>query len=571
MPKENEVTTVDDLIEEFADLDEREACQVLDELGRELPAIPESVYVKSNLVPGCQSRVWLLCSLSDQAPQVLEIQADSDAIVVKGLVHVLLEMYVGRTPTEALAIDYVDVFESLGLGRLITPQRKNGLHAMVRAIRAFAAEQLGEPESPDADAPARPLPAAPVQSPRSIDDIASEFPILCRPLPDGQRPVFLDSGASSQKPQQVIEKEREVEEQYYANAFRGRYYFGQRIDDEIEGSRAAVARLIGATRAEEIVFTAGTTMSLNMVAFGWREHLRAGDEIVITEMEHHANFVPWQVLAQQTNTTLRIIPVTDHGTLDPQAVEEMIGEKTALVAVCSMSNVLGTINPIRAICERAHRFGAIVVVDAAQSVPHSVTDVIADDVDFLTFSGHKVYGPSGVGVLYGRHEALQKLNPYVYGGHMISHVGRDVSTWAQPPAKFEAGTMPIVQIIGLGAAIDFVQSIGFPAIESHESKLLQETQRRLLEVDGLQIFGPDVGHKGAIVSFAIDGVATEDLAIRLDQRGVFTRHGHHCAMVLHERLGVAATTRASFGLYNTKADVDALVNAVKEGVDEIRR
>ncbi|MCG8648620.1 MAG: cysteine desulfurase [Pirellulales bacterium] len=402
--------------------------------------------------------------------------------------------------------------------------------------------------------------------------MAAEFPVLQHPLPDGGRPVFLDSGASAQKPALVIDKEREVEEQYYANAFRGRYYFGQRIDDAIETTRHAVARLIGARQSDEIVFTAGTTMSLNMVAFGWgRKFLRPGDEVVITEMEHHANFVPWQVVAQQSGATLRILPITDSGELDLAAAESMINEKTAIVAICSMSNVLGTINPVQAICRRAHQYGAVVVVDAAQSIAHGVTDVIADEIDFLTFSGHKMYGPSGVGVLYGRRELLHKMDPIFYGGHMIQSVGREVSTWADPPSRFEAGTMPIVQIIGLAAAIEFMESLGFDAIEKLEQELTALAHHRLAAIEGLKIHGPSLDKKGAIVSFSIDGIATEDLAIRLDQRGVFTRHGHHCAMVLHQRLNVPATTRASFGLYNTPADVEALAAAIEFGIDDIRR
>ncbi len=313
-------------------------------------------------------------------------------------------------------------------------------------------------------------------------------------------------------------------------------------------------------------------MSLNMVAFGWgRKFLRPGDEVVITEMEHHANFVPWQVVARETGAKLRIIPVTDDGLLDGASIESMINERTALLAVCSMSNVLGTVNPISDLCDRAHRFGAVVVVDAAQSVAHSLTDVAANKIDFLTFSAHKLYGPSGVGVLYGRQEFLRAMDPILFGGHMIERVGREQSSWAQPPAKFEAGTMPIVQIIGLGAAIDFVNSVGFAAIEELDARLVAAAQRRLSAIDGLRIFGPTVEKKGAIVSFAIDGVSSEDLAVRLDQRGVCTRHGHHCAMVLHERLGVAATTRASFGIYNTLHDVDALAEAVEWGVRDIRR
>ncbi len=567
------MTAVDELIEEFADLDEHEACQVLDELGRDLPKIPDSVYVDANLISGCQSRVWMVCSLSQQSPARLEILADSDAIIVKGLVSVLLQMYVGRTPAEAVEVDHVRIFDSLGLGRMITPQRKNGLHSMVRAIRSFASQQAGVDgvetlANPHPREPNRVIPDVS----RSIANVAADFPILQRTLPNGNLPVFLDSGASSQKPKRVIEKEREVEEQYYANAFRGRYYFGQRIDDEIEAARAIVAGFVGAASSDEIVFTSGTTMSLNMVAQGWgRKFLKPGDEVVITEMEHHANFVPWQEITRETGAKLRIIPVTTDGQLDTEAADSMIHEATALIAVCSMSNVLGTVNPIAEICQAAHRVGAVVVVDAAQSVAHGVTDVVLDDVDFLVFSAHKMYGPSGVGVLYGRGELLAKMDPCFFGGHMIERVGRDRSSWAMPPAKFEAGTMPIVQIIGLGEAVDFVHSVGFAAIEERDRELVAAAHRDLSAIPGLRIHGPALDHKGAIVSFSIDGVATEDLAIRLDQRGVFTRHGHHCAMVLHERLGVAATTRASFGIYNTLEDVAALVDAVKFGVNDIRR
>ena len=562
------MTVVDDLIEEFADLDEREANQLLDELGRGLPKIPESVYSKENLIPGCQSRVWMVKSLSDEQPATLKIHADSDAIIVKGLVYLLSEIYQGLTPEEVLAVDYVQIFEDLNLSRLITPQRKNGLFSMVKSIRDFAAASIGTK--------VQPIPiAAPtsihVAATRSIDSIASEFPILCTPLPDGNRPVFLDSGASAQKPQSVIDKEREVQESYYANAFRGRYYFGQRIDEEIEKTRALVASFIGARRVDEIVFTSGTTMSLNMVASAWgRKFLSADDEIVITEMEHHANFVPWQAIANERGAKVRIIPVTPDGRLDLDEAAKLIGPKTQLVALCTMSNVLGTVNPVSEICELAHRHNAVVCVDAAQSVPHLPINVSQLEVDFLTFSGHKLYGPSGVGVLYGRLDLLQSMDPFLYGGHMIQSVGRTDSSWSEPPAKFEAGTMPIVQIISLGAAVEFVLSVGLDAIAAHEHALLVAAHDELSTIEGLTIYGPSVDMKGAIVSFSIEGVSTEDLSHRLDAKGIFTRHGHHCAMVLHDTLGVPATTRASFGMYNTLDEVDYLAKCVKEAVAELK-
>ena len=312
-------------------------------------------------------------------------------------------------------------------------------------------------------------------------------------------------------------------------------------------------------------------MSINLVASAYGDKfVQPGDEIVITEMEHHANFVPWQALAKRSGATLRIISVTDDGLLDQDGLAEAINEKTAIVAVCTMSNVLGTINPIDKIVQQAHAVGAVVLVDAAQSVPHQSIDVAESEIDFLTFSGHKLYGPSGVGVLFGRYDLLMQMEPFMYGGHMISEVGRDESTWALPPAKFEAGTMPIVQIIALGEAIQFVNAVGLSEIQAHEHKLLELAHQLLSKIDGLTIHGPALEQKGAIVSFSIQGVSTEDLAIRLNDAGIFTRHGHHCAMVLHERLGVPATTRASIGLYNTTDDIRQLAKTVADAAKELR-
>lgn len=557
------MTIVEDLIDDFTGLDEREACQELDELGREIPDIPDSVKVDKNLVPGCQSRVWVECHHNDD--QTVHILADSDAFVVKGLIYVVLAMYQDRSAREILDVDYVKIFDRMGVGKLILPQRKNGLYSLVKTIRHFCAESLGE-VAPESQAVAA-VPTFPEPT-RSIDNIAKEFPILQRPLPSGNLPVFLDSGASAQKPQVVLDKINEVQSEYYANAFRGKYYFGQRVDDEIEGTRAKVASLLSAARSDEIVFTSGTTMSINMVAQAWgRKFLNPGDEVVITEMEHHANFVPWQAIAKERGAELKIIPVGEDCLLE--AIENSISDKTAIVSVCSMSNVLGTTNPIEQIVQLAHANGALVFVDAAQSMPHARIDIVATDVDFLCFSGHKLYGPSGVGVLYGKRSLLQSMDPFMYGGHMIQTVGRSESTWSEPPAKFEAGTPPIVEIIGLGTAIDFVASVGYEAIHQLEQQLLRAAHERLAKIPGLTIYGPNVEHKGAIVSFTIDGISTEDLAMRLDEKDVFTRHGHHCAMVLHEKLGVPATTRASFGIYNTLDDVEKLAEAIEYGISRI--
>ena len=343
------------------------------------------------------------------------------------------------------------------------------------------------------------------------------------------------------------------------------------VDEELEGTREQVRRLLNAANTDEIVFTAGTTMSLNLVANGWAaRHLRAGDEILLSEMEHHANLVPWQQVAQRTGAVLQFIPLTADGRLDMERLGEVLSPKTRLLTTAGMSNVLGTINPLAELARRAHEVGAIFVVDGAQCVPHDPLDVVATGIDFLAFSSHKLYGPSGVGVLYGRRELLAETDPLLFGGHMIDRVYRDHSTWAMSPAKFEAGTIPIAQAIALRAAIDYVNSLGFTAMQAHERELLAYALERLAEVPGMHIYGPGIEHRGAIISFTIDGTHPEDLAQLLDRRGVFVRHGHHCTMPLHDRLGVPATVRASFGIYNTLAEVDALLEAIQFAREKLR-
>ena len=403
---------------------------------------------------------------------------------------------------------------------------------------------------------------SPVQ-PFDVTAIRAQFPVLNQDLGKGVFPAYLDSGASAQKPQAVINKEREVEEQYFANAYRGRHRFGSQIDDELESSRLEIARFIGAASPQSIAFTSGTTATLNMIAFGWgTQFVRPGDEILITEMEHHANFVPWQQLAKRTGAALKFIPLTPDGCLDMDQLDNVLTDKTRVVAVSGMSNVLGTVNPLPELTQRAHDAGAIIVVDAAQSIPHQPINVTDLDIDFLVFSGHKLYGPTGVGILYGRPDRLEETEPILFGGHMVETVTREASTWAAPPARFEAGTLPIVQAIALGEAVRWVNGIGLPAIHAHETSLLHTATDRLSEIPGMRIFGPDVEHKGAIISFRIDNLHPEDLAAMLDRKGVFTRHGHHCAMPLHNWLGVSGTTRASFAAYNSLDDVDQLIEAI---------
>jgi len=397
-----------------------------------------------------------------------------------------------------------------------------------------------------------------------VSAIRDQFPVFNQTLPKGHPVTFLDSAASAQKPQRVIDVESAVQETHYANAYRGVYRFGAQIDEELEATREALRELINAPSTEQISFSSGTTMSINSVAFGWgKKHLKAGDEILLNLMEHHANFVPWQQVAQETGAVIRFIPLTDDCRLDLSRLDEVLSEKTKLVAVTGMSNVLGTVNPIREITSKAHAVGAVVLVDGAQSVPHAPVDVQADDIDFLVFSGHKLYGPTGIGVTFGKRELLDEMDPILFGGHMIHQVRVEGSDWAALPAKFEAGTIPIVQAIALGEAVRFVQEVTFEAMHAHEADLTNYAHQQLELIPGMNILGPAPNEKGAIVSFTLDGAHPEDLAQLLDRKGVFVRHGHHCTMPLHNHLGIPASVRVSFGVYNTREDVDRFMEAME--------
>lgn len=561
-------STLAAIFEEFADLDREDQSQFLLELGDELPSFPQDQKTEENRVHGCQSQVWLITDVAGTGDDArFEILADSDSNIVRGMIAILQAAYNGRTAAEILKYDIEGVFRQLNLQQHISPQRRNGLRGMVERIRLLASQHAVSVTKQLAVAP-----VAPPERPRErkafdVRSIRSQFPVLTRALPSGLPPVYLDSGASAQKPRVVIEKEREVEERYFANAHRGTYQFGLKIDEEFEGSRSLIARFIGAAQETSVVFVPGTTIGLNMIAFGWgRKFVGPGDEILTTVMEHHANFVPWQQLAKQTGATLRLIPMTEDGRLDISRLSEVLTQRTKIVAVTAMSNMLGTVNPVKEIVTAARQVGACVVVDAAQSVPHLPTNVAADDIDFLVFSGHKIYGPTGVGVLYGKPERLDEMDPIHFGGHMISEVKIEGSTWSAPPAKFEAGTMPIVQAIALGAAVRWVDDIGLDAIHQHEQKLTSMLMTRLVQLPGMRIYGPALEHRGGIVSFRIEGIHPEDLAAILDQHGVFTRHGHHCTMPLHTALGVSATTRVSLGAYNTEEDLEALLTTLQLAV-----
>lgn len=394
--------------------------------------------------------------------------------------------------------------------------------------------------------------------------VRADFPILNRPLPGGIPLVYLDTAATSQKPRQVIAKVTEVFEEYNANVHRGIHALGDRVTTELEAARDKVRDLINAGSCEEVVFTSGTTMSINLVASAWgRKFLNPGDELVLNEMEHHANLVPWQQIARERGALLKFIPLTADGRLDLQQLDGILSPRTRLIAVTAMSNVLGTINPLAEIVAKARRHEALVLVDGAQSVPHDRIDVQKLGIDFLAFSGHKLYGPTGIGVLWGRAKLLDSMDPFLCGGNMIRRVRKDSSDFAEIPAKFEAGTLPIAEAIGLGAAVDYVTAIGLKTIAAYERELTRQACEQLPQIPGLQIVGPAVEHRGSIVSFTVEGVHPHDMAELLDRRGVAVRAGHHCTMPLHDALGVTATTRASFAFYNTASEIDALCEAIE--------
>ncbi len=398
----------------------------------------------------------------------------------------------------------------------------------------------------------------------NLSAIRNDFPILQRSLPNGKPLVYLDSGASAQRPQVVIDKITEVYEQYYSNVHRGVHQLGDRVTTEMESARTCIQKFIGAEHPEEIIFTSGTTMSINLVAYSWGRHfLKEGDEIILNEMEHHANFVPWQAIAKEQGAVLKFIQLTPEGRLDLEHYQSLLTNRTRLVAVTGMSNVLGTINPITEMARLAHAAGALIFVDGAQSVPHLPVNVDESEIDFLAFSGHKIFGPSGIGVLYGRKALLENLPPVLYGGNMISEVHLNESKWARLPARFEAGTPAIAQAIALGTAIEYVNQLGFDVIAEQEHQLSQYAMEQLQSVPGLEIYGPqELEQRGAIFSFNIAGAHPEDLATLLDRKGIAVRHGHHCTMPLHQLLQIPASVRASLTFYNTTEDIHALIEAI---------
>lgn len=407
------------------------------------------------------------------------------------------------------------------------------------------------------------LPPDAVSTPLDAEALRAEFPILHQEV-HGRPLVYLDNAASTQKPRAVLEALDHYYRHDNANVHRGLHELSNRATDAYEGARLKVAALLGITDPGELIWTRGTTEALNLVAWTWgMAHLRAGDEILVSVMEHHSNLVPWQLLARRTGAKLRFLDVDDQGRLDLSALDDLLTERTRLVSLAHVSNSLGTLNPVREIAAKAHAVGAVMVVDGAQSAPHLPVDVPALGCDFYAFSGHKMCGPTGIGGLWGRRALLEALPPFHGGGDMIDVVELERSTWAPLPHKFEAGTPHIAGAVGLGAAADFLAGIGRDAIVAHERALLGYAMERMREIPDLRIFGPTrLEERSAVVSFTLADVHPHDLATILDAEGVAIRAGHHCTQPLMRCLGVPATARASFYLYNTPADVDRLVEAL---------
>lgn len=400
-------------------------------------------------------------------------------------------------------------------------------------------------------------------------DIRNQFPIL-KQSENGHPLVYLDSGATAQKPQSVIDCITRYYSDENANVHRGVYGLSERATEAYEASREKTRQFLNAASTKEVVFVRGTTEAINLVAQTWgRKNLQPGDEVLITEMEHHSNIVPWQMLRDELGIQLKVLPINDLGEISLDEYAQSLSSKTKLVSVVHMSNALGSINPVKAMTQMAKTVGAVVLVDGAQAVPHMKVDVQDIGCDFYAFSGHKVYGPTGVGVLYGKEALLDAMPPYQGGGDMIYSVTFDKTEYNVLPYKFEAGTPNMAGVIGLGAAIDFVQGVGLAAIADYEQILLQQATEKLQTIDGLRIIG-QAAEKGGVISFVIDGAHPHDLATLLDQEGVAVRASHHCAMPVMQRFNVPATVRASFGVYNNEADVDRLVSALYEALDMLR-
>ena len=387
--------------------------------------------------------------------------------------------------------------------------------------------------------------------------IKQDFPILLEKVHGKKDLVYFDNGASTQRPQLVLDRVADCYKNSYSNVHRGSHYLSLKASDAYDSARESVRRFINARESAEVIFTSGTTESINLVAHSFGDkYVSPGDEILITEMEHHSNIVPWQQLAERNSATLRFLPFDAHGRLELEKLDDYLNERTKIFAFASVSNVFGTINPVKTLVERAHQVGAKVLIDAAQSVPHELTDVQDLGADFIAFSGHKMLAPTGIGVLYGRRELLDAMPPFMGGGSMITEVTLNGFTPGELPAKFEAGTPPIAQAVGMAAAIEYLEQIGMEAIFNHERALAKALMQKLSELESVQVLGPPANERAGIVSFVVNGVNSLDFSTMIDLKGIAIRNGHHCAMPLHQALGLTESNRASFYLYNTIDEVE---------------
>lgn len=553
--------TLNDIEEELKDCDDaNERLEYLIELGATLPAFPAENCSEANRVLGCQSMVWLV-SRSSQGK--VYIQATSDAPMVRGLIAILIAAYSGKTPQEIVEFDIEEFFGRIQLRSFITPMRSNGLHSMVVRVKSIAEQEHLVSGLPNTKLDSPQLLASPI-SHRSLQTIRDDFPILQRMHTSGQRLVYLDNAASSQRPRQVIDAMSKVYTEHYSNVHRSGHELASETTIAMERARKSIARFINAPSASQIVFTSGTTAAINLVARTWGDdNVGVGDEIILSEMEHHSNIVPWQQLARRTGASIRWLPVKSDYQLDIEGFAKMLTSRVKLVAVTAVSNVLGTINPIPKIYELAKAKGACLLVDAAQSIPHGGVDVQAVPADFFVFSGHKMLGPTGIGVLYGKRELLESMPPFMGGGNMIHSVDWTGFAPAGIPHRFEAGTAPIVEAIAMHDAVEYLESVGSETILEHERLLVTEVHARLEKLPRVQIYGPPPEQKTGIVTFNVEGLHPDEVGRRLDAAGIAVRVGHHCAMPLHQKLGVSATCRASFYLYNTLADVDRFCSVLE--------
>ncbi|MCH2177247.1 MAG: SufS family cysteine desulfurase [Mariniblastus sp.] len=404
-----------------------------------------------------------------------------------------------------------------------------------------------------------------------VTSIRQDFPILSQTIHRDRPLIYFDNGASSQHPQIVVQAMVDCYEKTYANVHRGIHWLSEQSSEQYEHARQVLGGMIGARRHHEVIFTSGTTAGINLVAHAWgNQHLKSGDEIVLTILEHHSNIVPWQQLAERTGAIIKFVGLTAEGYLDLEGYRRLLNDRTRLVAITAVSNVLGTFTPVTEMVSLAHDAGARVLVDAAQHIPHEPVNVADWDADFVVFSGHKMVGPTGIGVLWAKEELLETMPPFLGGGSMISQVTTDGFTPGELPAKFEAGTPPIVQAIGLGAAAEYLQSMGLRAISRHERALTDLAHQELMTVEGLEILGPATRDKSGIVSFVIEGLSNQDISLFLDRQGVAIRAGHHCAMPLHDYLDIRNSCRASFYLYNTNEEVRMFVKSLKNVVAKLR-